>query len=225
MANFKFYAKTAAAALMRWLLIASVGLILAIIGIYIALHLIGNNTGAGYAGARTGSLIGVIFTFLSLFNTEFWSALLLTMSIAFVFIYGMVASKISLGFIISSLYEHKLAGIISEKITNTMRTMTQKPGWAQTIDSASTLKAKLFSATKEDSTLNKIQHKVIDYAIKKIKLDDINFKHENTNLPEDISSRVMEQLSEAAKPSYVLLWVAVSIHTLLVVLAFYFDHT
>lgn len=225
MAHLTFYAKTAAAALLRWLFISGVGLILAMIGVYIAIHLIGNNTGAGYAGARTGSLIGVIFTFLSLFNTEFWSALLLTMSVAFVFIYSMVASKISLGFIISSLYQHKLAGIINEKITHTIRTLTQKPSWAQTVDSASALKTRLFSATKEDSTLNKIQRKVIDYAIKKIKLDDINFKHDNVNLPEDISSRVMEQLSEAAKPSYLLFWIAISLHALLVVLAFYFDHT
>lgn len=225
MDNIKFYAKTAGAAMLRWLLISGAGLVLAIFGMFIAMHLIGNNTGAGYAGARTGSVIGVLFTILSLFKDEFWSALLLVTSFAFIFIYTMVASKVSLSFIIGNLYENKLAGAIGEKVTSTIRSISQKPGWEKSITGAASMKEKFLSATKEDSSINKIQQKVIGYALKKTKLDDINFAKDNQNLPEDISSRVMAQLSEAAKPTYNLLWIAVGTHALLVVLALVFDHT
>ena len=70
----------------------------------------------------------------------------------------------------------------------------------------------------------KIQQKVISYALKKVNLEDINFKQDNPNLPEDISNRIVNQLSETAKPSYQLFWVAMGAHGLLVLLAFVFDH-
>jgi hypothetical protein len=210
--------------MLRWLFISGAGLALAIIGMYIAMHLIGNNTGAGYAGARTGSVIGVLFTILNLFKDEFWSALLLVISFAFVFIYTMVASKVSLSFIIGSLYENKLASTIGEKVTSTIRSISQKPGWEKSVTGVASMKDKFLSATKEDSSINKIQQKAISYALKKVKLDDINFSQDNTNLPEEISSRVMMQLSEMAKPSYNLFWIAVGAHALLIVLAFVFDH-
>ena len=225
MDNLKFYAKTAAAAMLRWLLISGLGLILTIIGVYIAIHLISNNTGAGYAGARTGSAIGVLFTIITLFKDEFWSALLLVASFASFFIYTIVASKISLSFIIGSLYENKLADLIGEKVTGTIRAISQKPGWEKSVTSVASMKEKFLSATKEDSSINKIQQKAIGYALKKAKLEDINFAKDNPNLPEDISNRVMTQLSEAAKPSYNLLWIAIGAHALLVVLALIFDHT
>jgi hypothetical protein len=224
MDNIKLYAKTAGAAMLRWLLISGAGLVFAIIGMFIAMHLIGNNTGAGYAGARTGSGIGVLFTMLTLFKDEFWSALLLVASFAFVFIYTMVASKVSLSFIIGSLYENKLAGVIGEKVTSTIRSISQKPGWEKSVSGAASMKEKFLSATKEDSSINKIQQKVIGYALNKTKLNDINFSEDNPSLPEDISSRVMSQLSKMAKPSYNLFWIAVGVHALLVVLAFVFDH-
>ena len=225
MDNIKFYAKTAAAAMLRWLLLSGLGLILAIIGIYIAIHLIGNSNAAGYTGARSGSGIGAIFGIFTLFKEEFWSALLLVTSFAFVFIYSVVASKVALSFIIGSLYENKLAGVIGEKITGTLRAISEKkPGWMQSISNVATLKDQLATSTKEDSSINKIQQKAISYALKKSNLDDINFKQDNPNLPQDISNRVMNQLSEAAKPSYQLFWIAVGAHALLLVLALFFDN-
>lgn len=225
MDNIKFYAKTAAAAMLRWLLLSGLGLILAIIGIYIAIHLIGNSNAAGYTGARSGSGIGAIFGIFTLFKEEFWSALLLVSSFAFVFIYSVVASKVALSFIIGSLYENKLASVIGEKVTGALRSVSEKnPSWIQSISNVAALKDKLTSATKEDSSINKIQQKAISYALKKTNLDDINFKQDNPNLPEDISIRVMNQLAEAAKPSYQLFWFAVGAHVLLLVLALVFDN-
>lgn len=224
MSNIKLYTKTAAAAMLRWLLISGAGLILAMIGIAIAITLFGNNTGPGYVGARTGSGIGAILGVFVLFAEEFWTMLLLVASFGFIFIYPMVASKISLQFIIARLYEHKLAGAIGEKVTSTLRTLSQKPGWDKSLNSVTTLKDKLASATKEDSTVNKVQQKAIGYALKKTNLDGVNFKPDNANLPEDISGRVMNQLAELAKPSYMLLWIAIGAHALLVVLALVFDH-
>jgi translation elongation factor EF-1beta len=215
MDSIKFYAKTAAAAMIRWLLLSGIGVILAIIGIYIAMHLIGNNTGSG---------IGASFGMLTTFKEEFWSALLLIASFAFVFIYPIVASKVALSFIIGGLYENKLAGVIGEKVTNTLRVMTQSASWEKSVTNATALKEKLSSATKEDSTINKVQQKAISYALKKVNLDDVNFKQDNPNLPEDISNKVMNQLSELAQPSYALFWIAVGAHAVFVTLAFVFDH-
>jgi hypothetical protein len=66
---------------------------------------------------------------------------------------------------------------------------------------------------------------VLGYALNKVKLDDIDFKHPNLNLPQELSNRIMFALSQAAQPSYKLFGIAAGAHVLLMILAYVFDHT
>lgn len=225
MDHLKFYTTTAATALLRWLSLAGIGLVLSIIGIAIGVHLIGNTPGEGFHGAHAGGGLGALLGVLLLFKVDFWPMLLLVASLAFIVVYTMVASKVSLGFIIGRLYENKLSPVIGDKLTHTLsHVIAKKPEWLQSISNIKTLKDKLLSATDEDSSINKIQRKAMQYALKKVKLDDINVSASNPNLPNEISARVMAQLAEAASPSYTLFWIALGVHVLLAILAFLFDH-
>lgn len=226
MDHLKFYTTTAATALLRWLILSGAGLVLSIIGIAIGVHLLGNNTGEGFHSAHTGGGLGALLGVLVLFKIDFWPMLLLVASVAFIATYAMVASKVSLGFIISHLYENKLSSVIGDKLTGMLsKLIEQKPQWLQSIENVKTLKEKLLNASNEDSSLNKIQRKAMHYALKKAKLDDIDFSAGNANLANDVSGKVMTQLSEAASPSYMLFWIAVGVHVLLAILAFTLDHT
>jgi hypothetical protein len=226
MDNVKFYAKTAAANVVRWLVLVGLGMFLIAIGLYLGMHFFGNNTAAGFTGAaHTGSGFAAILGIFTLFKTEFWTALLLVASFAFLIIYSMVASKVCLGFIIGKVYENKFADAIGEKVFNFICSINDKnPGWLTKVKNAGSVKEALLGAAKEDSSLNKIQHKVLGYALNKVKLDDIDFKHPNLNLPQELSNRIMFALSQAAQPSYQLFWIAAGVHVLLMILAYVFDH-
>ena len=221
MDNVKFYAKTAAANVLRWIALFTLGLVLVLIGLYFGVHFFGNNTSA----AETASGFASVLSIFTLFKDEFWTALLLVTSLAFVIIYAIVASKVSLAFIIGKVYENKLADGIGEKVFSIISSINDKnPGWLTKVKNAGSVKEALLGAAKEDSSLNKIQHKVLGYALNKVKLDDIDFKHPNLNLPQELSNRIMFALSQAAQPSYQLFGIAAGVHVLLMILAYAFDH-
>jgi hypothetical protein len=227
MDNVKFYAKTAAVNVMRWLVLFGLGLFLIAIGLYLGMRFFGNNTGAGFTGAaHTGSGFAAILGIFTLFKTEFFTALLLVASFAFLAIYAIVASKVCLSFIISKVYENKFADAIGEKVFNFIGSINDKnPGWLQKVKNAGSVKEALLGAAREDSSMNKVQHKVLGYALNKVKLDDIDFKHQNLNLPQELSNRIMFALSQAAQPSYKLFGIAAGVHVLLMILAYFFDHS
>jgi hypothetical protein len=221
MDNVKFFAKTAASNVLRWMVLFGLGLLLVLIGFYLGVHFFGNNTGAADAG---GGFAGLLRVF-TLFYDEFWTALLLVASLIFVVIYSAVASKVCLSFIIGKVYQNKLADGIGEKVFNIISSINDKnPGWLTKVKNAGSVKEALLGAANEDSSMNKIQHKVLGYALNKVNLDDIDFKHPNLNLPQELSNRIMFALSQAAQPSYQLFWIAAGAHVLLMILAFVFDH-
>jgi hypothetical protein len=222
MDNVKFYAKTAAANVARWLVLFGLGLFLVALGLYLGGHFFGNNADAANTGGGFAAILG-IFT---LFKTEFFTALLLVASFAFLAIYAIVASKVCLSFIISKVYENKFADAIGEKVFNFIGSINDKnPGWLQKVKNAGSVKEALLGAAREDSSMNKVQHKVLGYALNKVKLDDIDFKHPNLNLPQELSNRIMFALSQAAQPSYKLFGIAAGAHVLLMILAYFFDHS
>jgi hypothetical protein len=225
MDQIKFYVKLAGTSLLRWLMLSGIGLVLSIIGIVVGVVLLGNNVGAGYHGGRSGSVIGALVGILTLFQDEFWTALLLVGSVGFVAIYVLVANKISLGFVLSRLFENKLSPIIGVKVSSLVGAfIDRQPGFAKALKGVSTLRGKLIDSAKQDATLNKLQRKVICAGLKKVRLEDIDLQQQNLNLPEVISNRVVQELQAVAEPSYKLFWIAAGAHGVLLVLAMVFDH-
>lgn len=198
MDNIKFYAKTATAGLVRWLLVFFGGIVTTlIISPTIAL-----NAPENFRGAPLVIFI-VFFTLI------------------FVAIYFIVANKISISFILGRLFDEKLSSFIGEKFYNLLYTFSEKqPNWLQSIKNGASLKDKLLDSTKQDSSLNTIQHKVITYGLKKINLDDINFQQENLNLSQEVTNKLMQKLSELAKHSYQLFWIVVGVQVIGLIASF-----
>ncbi len=190
MDNVKFFAKTAAGALSRWVLVFFGGLL------------------------ATGM---IVFIFSSKANAASYNTIYLVVSsLVFLIIYFIIANKTSLSFVISRLFDQKLSSVLGEKVCGLIRSFSEKqPNWAQSLKNGAALKDKLLDSSQQDSSLNKIQRKAIAYGLKKINLDDIDFKQENSNLPQIVSDRLMLKLSETAKHSYGLFWVVASAQSLL----------
>lgn len=190
MDNVKFFTKTAAGALTRWLLVFLAGLLV------------------------TGIIV-IIFNWKA--NSASYNTIYLVVSsLIFLTIYFIIANKTSLSFIISRLFDEKLSSILGEKVYYLLASISEKqPNWVQSIKNGAALKEKLLDSSQQDSSLNKIQRKAIAYGLKKINLDDINFQQENLNLPQEVSDRLMFKLSEIAKHSYGLFWIVAGVQALL----------
>lgn len=211
MEQLKFYAKIASASLLRWLLISGSGLLLSAIGLFVALHLLGNNAGAGWGTAA---------------REELWTAALLLGSLALPAITFVLANKITLGFVLYGLLDNKLLPLIGDKVASLVSAfITRQGGLAKLLGNASTLRDKLVALAGEDSTLNKIQRKAVRYGLARIRLDDIDFRQPDLNLPGVIAGRVVEELQAAAEPGYPLFWIVATGHAGLLILALLFDHT
>lgn len=190
MDNVKFLAKTAAGALSRWVFVFFGGLL------------------------ATGM---IVFIFRSKANAASYNTIYLVVSsLVFLIIYFIIANKTSLSFMISRLFDEKLSSVIGEKVYDLIQSFSEKqPNWMQSIKNGAALKDKLLDSSQQDSSLNKIQRKVIVYGLKKINLDDINFQQENINLPQVISDRLMLKLSDTTKYSYGLFWGVTAVQALL----------
>lgn len=210
MEQLKFYAKIASTSLLRWLLVLGSGLLLSAIGLFVGLHLLGNNASTGWGTAA---------------SEELWSAALLLGSLALPAIYFMLANKITLGFVLYGLFENKLLPLIGDKVSRLVNAfIAEQGGLAKMLVSVSTLRDKLVALAGEDSTLNKIQRKAVRYGLARIRLDDIDFRQPDLNLPDVIAGRVVEELQAAAEPGYQLFWIVATGHAALLILALLFDH-
>ena len=199
-----FYVKLASKSLLRWLVLSGSGFLLSAIGIGVAIFLFGNNS--------TGLRWGV------------WTVLLLLASVGFIAIYIVVANKVSLGFMLFQLLENKLSPVIGDKVAVLVSSLIDRqPGFLNALKGP-VLRAGMLDAANGDTTLNKVQRRVIRFGLEKVRLEDINFQEENMNLPAVISGRVLSELEAAAQPGYRLFWLAAGAHALLLVLALVFDY-
>lgn len=210
MEQLKFYAKLASGALLRWLMLLGSGLLLSVAGLVSGWYLLGNNAGNGW-GAAAGD--------------ELWSTALLLGSLALPAVYFVLANKISLGFMLHGLFENKLLPLIGKQVARLTSTLIAKQGGlSKMLGSASTLRDKLVTLAGEDSMLNKIQRRAVRYGLARVRLDDIDFRQPDINLPEVIAGRVVDELQVAAEPGYPLFWIVTTGHAALLILALLFDH-
>lgn len=137
----------------------------------------------------------------------------------------MLANKITLAFALFALLDDKLQPLIGDKVTSLVSAfIARQGGVAKLLGSASTLRARLIAQAGEDSTLDRIQRKAVRHGLVRIRLDDLDFRQRDINLPGVISSRVVEELQAAAEPGYQAFWIVTTGHAALLILALLFDH-
>jgi len=209
MEAFKYYAKIASASFLRWLLVFGAGLLLSLVGIVVSLYLLGHGAQAGWLAAASGAL---------------WSTALFLGSLALPAAYFVLANKITLGFVLYGLFENKLLPLIEERVSALIsRFISRQESLAGVLANVPALREKLVALVGEDSTLNKIQRQAMRYGLARVRLDDIDFRQPDLNLPGVIAGRVVDELQAAAEPGYLLFWIVATGHLALLVLALLFD--
>ena len=107
---------------------------------------------------------------------------------------------------------------IIDKILN--RVKEKQPELLKTGADKAMLQLKLIQAFK-DSNENKWLKKILVYGLKKIKLDEVDFKDENVSFSEIIKDKIITALKNISEPSRNFFWIILGIEiTLLILISF-----
>ena len=92
------------------------------------------------------------------------------------------------------------------------------------ITNESILRIQLLEENRTNPDSSKIKRKVVDYILKKVKLDDIDFKNKDLRLSDIISNKVNNFISESSKPSLTLFWILLSLQIVLFIIAQFYKN-
>lgn len=223
--NIKLFAKISGKASLAWVKVALIGAVIMIVNIVIAIILLGDNTGGGFPASAHAGILGAIVGFFVLFTVEFWTALLLTVGILAPILFIVLANKNAIASAVYNIWKYKIADFVEPKIDFYIDKILQKqPDFLKNITDWSVVKVKLLDTINNDAQTPKLQKRVIKFVLKKIKMDDVNFKDPNTNLNSILSLKIKQFIAGFAEPDLKLIWIIVGIDIVLIILALVFNH-
>lgn len=223
--NIKIFAKISGKASLTWIKVTLIGAVIMIVDLVIAIILLGDNTGGGFPASAHAGILGAVMGFILLFVVEFWTALLLTVGILAPVLFIVLANKNAIASAVYNVWKYKIADFIEPKIDLYIDKILQKqPDFLKNITDWSVVKVKLLDTINNDSQTPKLQKRIIKFVLKKIKMDDVNFKDPNTNLNSILSLKIKQFIASFAEPDLKLVWIIVGIDIVLIILAFVFNH-
>ncbi|KQB37288.1 hypothetical protein [Flavobacterium aquidurense] len=211
--NLKYVTKLFSSATFSFFKINILGQILyAIIGVFTLFTIIyQSGTGLGHVSASSVILllfalrpIGFGLTVISTFIGPF---------ILFSFGNKYIISK-TIHKLLSDKGETLLFPII-DKVLNKVK--TNQPDLLKQGADKTKLQLKLIQEIR-DSNDNKWLKKIIIYGLKKIKLDEVDFKDENVNFPDIIKGKIITGLKNVSQPSRNFFWIILGIQLTILIL-------
>ena len=178
-----------------------------------------------------GTLITITFFIIAWFQNKELSKLIFINPAAFVLIVGsplfllfyfFIANKITIQNLIYSIWTNKAVDFVDPLVEKIGAKITSKKQWTKEISNQNILKAKLISENAAATETPNMQRKIMNYAIKKVKLDDINLKDENLMLSDILSLKIKSFVSTVAKPSFTLFWGLAIFQLILLVISQFF---
>jgi len=223
--NIKVFAKISGKASLAWIKVALIGAVVMIADIIIAVVLFSDNPGGGFPAAAHGGILGAVFGFFFLFMVEFWSALLLTVGILAPVLFIILANKNAIASAVYNVWKYKVADFVEPKIDFYIDKILQRqPDFLKNITDWSVVKVRLLDTINKDVQTPKLQKRIIKFILKKIKMDDVDFKNPNTSLSSILSFKIRQFIEGFAEPDLKLVWIIVAIDIVLIILAFVFNH-
>ena len=187
--NIKTFARIGTNSTLKWLGIFSLGILISLV--LFTIVLVQNIKYFGFITNNPAALILLI-------GTPF-----------FIFIYLLIANKFSIQNVIYNIWINKGQEFVEPLVEKIGAKITSKSNWASEVSNQAKLKAKLISENASDMETPKIQRKILNYAIKKVQLDDINFKDENLRLTDVLILKIKSFISTVSKPKLTLFWIVV----------------
>lgn len=223
--HVKVFGKVTGKSLFAWIKVAMIGAGIMIINIVIAVILLSDNSGGGFPASAHAGILGAVMGFIFLFMVEFWTALLLTIGILAPVFFIILANKNAIATAVYYVWKFKLADFVEPKIEFYIDKILQKqPHFLKSITDWSVVKVKLLDTINNDAQTPRLQKRIIKFILKKIKMDDVDFKNPSTNLSSILSFKIRQFIEGFAEPDLKLVWIIVGIDIVLIILAFVFNH-
>jgi hypothetical protein len=220
----KIFSGIASSVFVRWVMIMGLGYLVCLLSLIISVILISNNGDSGYAGARAGGVIGMVLTFFLLFLTEFWSALLLVISLLFTTVYFAIANKFALRTTIYKAWQLKANDFLKRKIEIYSEKLSDgSPHWLKEMGTPLKVKLQLMDQISKDKEASFIQKRVLRFGLKMISLDDVDMSKDNVRFSEIVYAKIDQHISTMSRPSLRWFYIALLFQLFLIILAFLFD--
>lgn len=221
--NFNLFTKIASRSFLAWISIVIPGIILSIIGLIMAIYLLGNHP--GYAGARAGGM-GTLLALFVLFTVAFWSSLLLVFSIAGFVLFPSMASGYTLKKTIFLVWENKLGDFFIGKISSYLDKVLLRIAPLEGASDATLKKQSLRELkleVKKDGDTNRLQKRLLNFLLKKIRLEDIDWHAPREKIKSEILARCKAYVGEKLLPSRLWIRLAMILPVILMILAFIYE--
>lgn len=207
--NLELLKKIALKAGFAWVKIIALGILTAIIGVVTSYFLYQNQENASGLGRITNAV-----------RYEFWTFLLFISSLALFVFSILFANKYSIHTIISIVYKDKLQDFVTPKVEMYINNISSKqPNWLSKLTDKSAVKIKLLGELRFDSNISSVNKKVLQYAFKKINLDDVDFSQPHLDYPAIIAFKINEKISKIATPTMKVFWFSILLLIIILVIA------
>ena len=218
------FGKIAAKSFLAWLRVIVGGGLLSIICFIVSIVLISNNSGPGFAGARAG-IVGALMAIPYLFVVEFWTALLLFGSVGAMVFYTSFASSYGVQKAIQLTWNNKLGDVLMAKLERYLSSIFDKKNEEIVgAQDATLIKRNLVEEVKNDNESSSIQKRILQYLLKRVKLDNIDFAKKDFNVKAIIIQKAKDFIAEKMEPTMQPFWIVLAIHFAVLVLALIYDH-
>lgn len=218
--NFALFASIAARSFTGWLKIFVPGFLLSLAGIIAGLILFGGHNTAGVPAAGHAGGAGAVLGIFVLLLQNFWASLLLLVSIAGFAVYASLASKYGLQKAMYLAWENKLGEALLAKLSGWLdKIWPDKTAAPKDLPDATLVKSNLKQAVKQDTGTPRIGKRILNYALKKVYLDDIDFKNPALDFKGIIIQKIRDFISGRLEPSRKAFLVVAVLHILVFVLA------
>lgn len=214
--NISVFTKIATRSLLAWLRVVIPGLLLSVIGLIVAIYIIGSQPETGYTGPRAGGMLGIFV----LFSVACWSCLLFVISLAGFVLFPSLASGYTIKTALFLVWDNKLGDFFIDKISDYLDRVWLRTG-KQTNAKESIKELKL--EVQKDTNINKLQKRLLNYLLKKVRLDDIDWQAPPAEIKRAILEKFKVYIGEKLQPSKLVIRLAMILPIVLMVLAFIYD--
>ena len=221
--NFALFASITARSFTAWLKIFVPGFLLSLAGIIGALLLFGGGHTTGLPAAGHAGGAGAIAGIVALLLQNFWATLLLLISIAGFAVYASLASRYALQKAMFLSWENKLGDILIEKLSSLLNKLWPGKAAPKEIQDVTMVKSTLREAVKQDKDTPKIGKRILNYWLKKVSLDDIDFTNPNQDIKTVLIQKLKAFIGEKLEPSSAAFLVIAVLHILIFILAVALD--
>ncbi len=130
----------------------------------------------------------------------------------------VLANKVAIQNSIQMIWDYKLADFIIPYISKYTTQLFEKGKQKlETVDTT-TLKKQLKKVSVSDDELSKVQKSVLKFGLSKVNIDDVDFTQDSQKIGLIVGSKLQEEISELASPSYEWIYGIIVIQLIFLVL-------